>query len=613
MPDSGRRIGAFRLEKPLESAEGTELWHASRVDAGSPGPSSVWVRCLCDPDDTRALGRLREEHEVLSVLADVRIPSVLDFNASLGLLVLEDTPGTRLDVVLQAAGRGELVMDPATAVDIVLEVAQGLRHAHSVGRAQGKIVHGHLSPSRVVLGPGGEVRILGFGVLPEDLDPRCMPPELTHGTGRDERTDQWQIGALLYELLTGKPVYQGVFSEVWQAATRGDLTAQLDQLEFEQPALTQVLRKILAAQPSGRYQVESTFLRALLTASHSVSGASRRESLGVEAASLKSVLNSDVIEVTPSRKSRGGSGPVRGSSAALFFDSGDLGEQSEYELAEQNATSADTLGKAWVNLPNQESTPLPDLFTRPMPASLPVRGAAGGAAPMGQRAALSRLRSPMDPPDPPAILAARTAAVAQKAAEVRTTRQLSKGRVDDLRTILGGGQELAFPQQGLAASGELSVARGEQEEVQPSPGSIPGGDTVQASLEERSVSSHSLSEDSLLGMTLRRPHMLDPTGQFSGRKRVLIQHEWEEEPPTDPGEQLVGEMLDDHPNGLRGGEDSEMSLDDPFFLRRDVLPASPELSASSVPMMGSERIEWGLFLAASMVTCGTLWALVSFG
>ena len=138
------------------------------------------------------------------------------------------------------------------------------------------------------------MRILGFGLLPEDLDPRSMPPELTQGTGRDERTDQWQIGALLYELLTGKPLYQGVFSEVWQAATRGDVTAALDPLELEQPALTQVLRKVLAAQPSDRYSVESTFLRALLTASDSVSGASRRESLGVEAASLKSVLRSDL-------------------------------------------------------------------------------------------------------------------------------------------------------------------------------------------------------------------------------------------------------------------------------------------------------------------------------
>jgi eukaryotic-like serine/threonine-protein kinase len=139
----------------------------------------------------------------------------------------------RLPGFQPAAGAGGDLL--ALHLEILLQVCNAVHFAHSK-----RIVHRDLKPANVMIGSFGEVYLLDWGLalcLDEEVaDPRfpraaasqeiagtpcCMAPEMVAGDGRriDERTDVYLLGALLHEIVTGRPRHEGdVIHEVmWRA------------------------------------------------------------------------------------------------------------------------------------------------------------------------------------------------------------------------------------------------------------------------------------------------------------------------------------------------------------------------------------------------------------
>ena len=156
-----------------------------------------------------------------------------------------------MELVEGADLRGPLPVDEALA--IARQIASGLEGAHEKG-----IIHRDLKPANIKLTPAGVVKILDFG-LAKSAEPGAaaassasptlsptlsmamtragmilgtaayMSPEQARGKVLDRRTDIWAFGVVLYEIVTGKQLFDGE-----------DLTEILAKVVRDRPDLNDV-------------------------------------------------------------------------------------------------------------------------------------------------------------------------------------------------------------------------------------------------------------------------------------------------------------------------------------------------------------------------------------
>lgn len=269
MAEIGDRVGPFALTGRLETDGGLELWEGVRADERLKDPREVWVRLLAVEDAGQAR-RLRREYEALRAIEDPRVPSVVGFFAGQGALATTRHVGVPLDWALRAATDGLITLDRATALDLTLEVAHALRSAHSIlGNA--RIVHGALVPRAVRIGPKGAVTLMGLGAG-LDCPPNALAPECVDGAEPTRLSDQWQLGAFLFELLTLRPLVLPLPI----SGLREDPGRQLESLD---PADARLLRRLVAPSPEDRFHKQRELLQALHQRAREVGGTSGRVKL----------------------------------------------------------------------------------------------------------------------------------------------------------------------------------------------------------------------------------------------------------------------------------------------------------------------------------------------
>ena len=154
----------------------------------------------CAKASSEASGRLN--HEALVEYYDFRLKKSLFRTSGAELLMEYVVDGRPLD---------SLVDVPLGAwVAIFRNVAAALAHMH-----RRKVMHGALSLSKILITPGGKVKILGYGrSLVEGVNgavgsKRTMSPEQIKGDAISEKSDLYSLGACLYQAVTGKPANVG--------------------------------------------------------------------------------------------------------------------------------------------------------------------------------------------------------------------------------------------------------------------------------------------------------------------------------------------------------------------------------------------------------------------
>lgn len=269
----GQRVGPFELAERLEADGSTTLYRAVRP-AGSREPRVVCIRLAEDPRDERAAAWVRHEYDTLRALSEPSHPTIprpYGYYASQVAVAMEDRAPVSLADALRLRADGRVPLDAATAVDILVELAQSLRHAHSTTGPQGPVLHGHVSPAQIVLRADGSLRVVGYGRPTSRRVPSYTAPEQAAGAFMDARTDQWALGSLGVEMLLGQAVYSGA-PDPMGLALQGRVGPWLDRLERRWPEVCRVLARCLAPAAGDRYAREADLVRDLLAAARTIGG-----------------------------------------------------------------------------------------------------------------------------------------------------------------------------------------------------------------------------------------------------------------------------------------------------------------------------------------------------
>jgi tetratricopeptide (TPR) repeat protein len=216
--------------------------------------------------DESARRRFRKEALSLAKLNHANVAMIFEFDNAEGMdfLVTEYIPGLTLDSKL---ARGPL---PAKDVlSLAQQLAQGLTAAHEQG-----IVHRDLKPSNLRITPDGRLKILDFGLA--QLTPRAselgltatlttsqdvsgtlpyMAPEQLRGEATDARTDIWAVGAVIYEMATGKRPFPQTNGPLLIDAILNHAPQLPSKINRQvSPDLERVILKALDKNPAIRYQ-----------------------------------------------------------------------------------------------------------------------------------------------------------------------------------------------------------------------------------------------------------------------------------------------------------------------------------------------------------------------
>ena len=261
---------------------------------GEGGMASVWLAhrfgrrapCVLKLPRTDVLDcvlrrrRFVREAQVTSMLRHPAIARTYDAGMVDPLYIaMEHVDGFDLS---KLAGRWSRRQIPiAWAVAITLKALEALIYAHEFVGPDGRhmaIVHRDLGPRNIMMNFDGEVKLIDFGLVRTSdgrlTEPgtiigtaRYMAPEQVLGLTIDGRTDLYSVGAVLYELLTGRPAAEGrAVRDVLHRVVAEDPAAPSVLNAQVSSALDHVVMTALEKEPEDRYATARCFRRALLAA-----------------------------------------------------------------------------------------------------------------------------------------------------------------------------------------------------------------------------------------------------------------------------------------------------------------------------------------------------------
>src|ERR1700730_6897997 len=270
MPISaGTRLGDCEIIAPLGEGAMGQVYRARDQSLGREVAVKVLPEELASDRDR--LRRFEQEARAAAALNHPNILAVYRFSTTEELapyLVTELLQGQTLRERLQ---QGEIPV--RKAVEFALQTARGLAAAHARG-----IVHRDLKPENLFLTRDGVVKILDFGLAklvgPGATGPQSsvatvsvtesgvvlgtvgdMSPEQVRGQALDHRTDIFSLGAVFYEMLSGKRAFQGTTAADTMSAILKEEPAELSLTGRNLPsALGRIVHRCLEKDAAERFQ-----------------------------------------------------------------------------------------------------------------------------------------------------------------------------------------------------------------------------------------------------------------------------------------------------------------------------------------------------------------------
>lgn len=340
----GTRLGPYEIVAPIGAGGMGEVYRARDTRLNRFVAIKVLSSSLSAKPDLRE--RFQREARAISSLSHPHICTLFDVGQHDGMdyLVMECLEG---ETLAERISRGPLPLDQVLRYGI--EIADALEKAHRQG-----ITHRDLKPGNVILTKAGaklldfglaryrpliDERMVSFTALPTEKRPltaegtilgtvQYMAPEQLEGKDADARADIFSLGAMLYEMITGKRAFEG--------KSKASLIAAI--LEHEPPppssirsvtppALDRVIKVALAKDPDERWQTAHDLkveLQWIAEAKADAAAPIRRARLAwvallLAGAALGAMLAWTALRTTTERR---GSGPTLTHVARLTHDPG---------------------------------------------------------------------------------------------------------------------------------------------------------------------------------------------------------------------------------------------------------------------------------------------------
>ena len=266
----GKRLAHYEITGSIGKGGMGEVYRARDTKLGR----DVAIKVLPNEmsGDPERLARFDREARTLATLQHPNIASIYGFESAdnVRFLVMELVDGEDLSQRLLS---GSIPVDEV--VDLGVQLAEGLAAAHAVG-----IIHRDLKPANIKVSSEGKLKVLDFGLARTYLDEHAsgadlqhsptltgmtqagvilgtaayMSPEQARGKRADHRADIWAYGVVLFEMLTGKRLFDG---ETASDTLAGVLRADVPWNELPHntpPTLRRLLKRCLERDVSRRLQ-----------------------------------------------------------------------------------------------------------------------------------------------------------------------------------------------------------------------------------------------------------------------------------------------------------------------------------------------------------------------
>ncbi|HEY1434380.1 MAG TPA: protein kinase, partial [Thermoanaerobaculia bacterium] len=278
--EAGSRFGPYEILAPLGAGGMGEVYRARDAKLGREIAIKVLPSATASDGDRRQ--RFEQEARAASALNHPNILTIHDIGEADGALyiAMELVEGKTLREVLAS---GEPVATKRL-LDLAVQTAEGLAKAHGAG-----IVHRDLKPENLMVSKDGYVKILDFGLakLTETLSQKdasvlptaiaaptepgtvmgtagYMSPEQASGQPVDFRSDQFTLGAILYEMATGQRAFQRKTGAETLVAIIREEPEPLSQVAPKAPTPVRwIIERCLAKDPEERYASTKDLARDL--------------------------------------------------------------------------------------------------------------------------------------------------------------------------------------------------------------------------------------------------------------------------------------------------------------------------------------------------------------
>jgi tetratricopeptide (TPR) repeat protein len=212
--------------------------------------------------EARAMGRLGDHPNIITI-------HDIGQHEGQPYIVIPVMPGGDVESLIQKAPEHRLPIDQA--VGIAKAICRGLEFAHSKG-----IIHRDIKPGNIWLGADGAAKIGDFGLaltadLPHLTQPGMMvgtvtymPPEQAMGSKVTAKADLYSLGAMLYEMVTGRPPFVGddSIAIIGQHINTPPVSPTWHQADLP-PALETLILQLLEKDPEKRPESAAVVLQAL--------------------------------------------------------------------------------------------------------------------------------------------------------------------------------------------------------------------------------------------------------------------------------------------------------------------------------------------------------------